>query len=105
MLSAIVTRTTGQKLADYLQPRMLDPMGIRDFHWDVSPEGVTPGGNGLSWSTADSLKLGMLYAQKGLWQGRQLLSPQWVAEASRKQVPDGPTAINGGWDPTANLMR
>jgi CubicO group peptidase (beta-lactamase class C family) len=90
MLSAIVTRTTGQRLADYLRPRMLEPMGIRDFHWDVSPEGVTPGGNGLSWSTADSLKLGMLYAQKGVWQGRQLLSPQWVAEASRKQVPDGP---------------
>jgi len=90
MLSAIVTRTTGQKLADYLRPRMLDPMGIRDFRWDVSPEGVTPGGNGLSWSAADSLKLGMLYAQKGVWQGRQLLSPQWIAEASRKQVPDGP---------------
>jgi CubicO group peptidase (beta-lactamase class C family) len=89
MLSAIVTRTTGQKLADYLRPRMLDPMGIRDFQWNVSPEGVTPGGNGLSWSTADSLKLGMLYAQKGAWQGRQLLSPQWVREASRKQVPDG----------------
>jgi CubicO group peptidase (beta-lactamase class C family) len=104
MLSAIVTKTTGQKLADYLRPRMLDPMGIRDFHWDVSPEGVTPGGNGLSWSTADSLKLGMLYAQKGVWQGRQLLSPQWVADASRKQVPDGPTAISGGWDPTANFM-
>jgi len=90
MLSAIVTRTTGQKLADYLRPRMLDPMGIRDFQWDVSPEGVTPGGNGLSWSTADSLKLGMLYAQKGVWQGKQLLSPHWIAEASRKQVTDGP---------------
>lgn len=90
MLSAIVTKTTGQKLADYIRPRMLDPMDIRDFQWDVSPEGVTPGGNGLSWSTADSLKLGMLYAQKGVWKGHRLLPPQWVAEASRKQVIDGP---------------
>ena len=90
MLSAIVTKTTGQKLADYLRPRMLDPMGIRDFQWDVSPEGVTPGGNGLSWTTADSLKLGMLYEQKGVWRGKQLLSPGWVAEASKKQFPDDP---------------
>ena len=90
MLSAIVTKTTSQKLADYLRPRMLEPMGIRDFQWDVSPEGVTPGGNGLSWSTADSLKLGMLYAQKGVWRGKQLLSAKWVSEASKKQVTDGP---------------
>jgi CubicO group peptidase (beta-lactamase class C family) len=90
MLSAIITKTTGQKLADYIRPRMLDPMGIRNFHWDVSPEGVTPGGNGLSWQTSDSLKLGMLYARRGAWNGQQLLSPQWITEASRQQVPDGP---------------
>lgn len=90
MLSAIVTKTTGQTLADYIRPRLLDPMGIRDFHWDISPDGVTPGGNGLSWRTADSLKLGMLYAQRGMWNGRQLLSPRWIAEASRQQMSDGP---------------
>jgi CubicO group peptidase (beta-lactamase class C family) len=90
MLSAIVTKTTGQKLADYLRPRILEPMGISDFQWDVSPEGVTPGGNGLSWTTADSLKLGMLYEQKGVWRGKQLLSPGWVAEASKRQFPDDP---------------
>lgn len=39
ILSAIVTKTTGQKLADYLRPRILEPIGIRDFQWDVSPEG------------------------------------------------------------------
>src|SRR5579863_5021528 len=51
MPSAIVTKNTGQKLADYLGARMLEPVGIRYFHWDVSPEGITPGGNGLSCST------------------------------------------------------
>ena len=90
MLSAIITKSTGQRLADYLRPRMLEPMGIRDLQWDVSPEGFTPGGNGLSWSTADSLKLGMLYAHKGVWRGKQLLSANWVAEASKKQVADSP---------------
>jgi CubicO group peptidase (beta-lactamase class C family) len=86
LLSAIVTKTTGLKLVDYLKPRLLDPMGITHFQWDVSPEGVTTGGNGLSWTTADSLKLGMLYSQKGVWNGRQLLPAHWVAEASCKQV-------------------
>lgn len=88
MLSAIVTKTTGMKLADYIRPKLLDPMGITDFQWDVSPEGVSPGGNGLSWTTADSLKLGMLYAQKGRWNGRQLLSAAWVEAASRHHSDD-----------------
>jgi CubicO group peptidase (beta-lactamase class C family) len=88
MLSAIVTKTTGMKLADYIKPRLLDPLGIKDFHWDVSPEGVTPGGNGLSWTTADSMKFGLLHAQKGKWQGKQLLSAEWVADATRFHTPD-----------------
>jgi CubicO group peptidase (beta-lactamase class C family) len=88
MLSAIVTKATGMKLADYIKPRLLDPLGIGDFHWDVSPEGVTPGGNGLSWTTADSMKLGLLHAQKGMWKGKRLLPAEWVADATSFQTAD-----------------
>ena len=66
MPSAIVTKNTGQKLADYLGARMLEPVGIRYFHWDVSPEGITPGGNGLSCSTM----VGRPGARKGGIEGR-----------------------------------
>lgn len=85
MLSAIVTRTTGQSMADYLKPRFLEPMGIRKLSWDSGPEGITTGGNGLSWTTDASLKLGALHAQKGRWNGRQLLSEQWVHAATTRQ--------------------
>ena len=85
MLSAIVTRTTGQAMADYLKPRFLEPMGIRKLSWDVGPEGISTGGNGLSWTTDASLKLGALHAQKGKWNGRQLLSEQWVRAATTRQ--------------------
>lgn len=86
MLSAIVTRTTGQSMADYLKPRFLEPMGIRNFSWDEGPEGITTGGNGLSWTTDASLKLGALHAQLGRWNGRQLLSEQWVRAATTRQA-------------------
>jgi CubicO group peptidase (beta-lactamase class C family) len=78
MLSAIVTRTTGQSTAQYLKPRMFDPMGIIGYEWDPGPEGISPGANGLSWKTADSLKLGILHAQNGQWNGKQLLTKEWV---------------------------
>ncbi len=78
MLSAIVTRTTGQSVADYLKPRFFDPLGISGYEWEPGPEGISPGANGLSWKTVDSLKLGILYAQGGQWNGRQVLPRAWV---------------------------
>ena len=89
MLSAIVTRLTGQTLRDYMEPRFFEPLGITGLSWDVGPGGINPGGNGLSWKTADSLKLGMLYAQKGRWDGRQILAADWVEAATRPQVAEG----------------
>jgi CubicO group peptidase (beta-lactamase class C family) len=78
MLSAIVTRTTGQSVADYLEPRLFAPLGIEGYQWPAGPEGISPGANGLSWKTADSVKLGILHARGGLWQGRQILPKAWT---------------------------
>jgi len=85
MLSAIITKTTGQRLRDYLEPRFFQPLGITDVHWDMGPENINPGANGLSWRTADIVKLCMLYAQQGRWNGRQLLPADWIAQATRRQ--------------------
>jgi hypothetical protein len=86
MLSAIVNRTTGQSMADYLRPRFFDPLKIDRWTWDTSPGGITPGGNGLSWNTAASLKLGALHAQLGTWNGNRVLSEKWVRAATSKQA-------------------
>jgi len=89
MLSAIVTRVTGQTLRDYMEPRFFAPLGITGLSWDIGPGGINPGGNGLSWKTSDSLKLGMLHAQQGRWNDTQILSPEWVQAATRAQVAEG----------------
>ena len=89
MLSAIVTRTTGEAVRDFLEPRMFKPLGITGLDWGASPNGISSGGNGLTWRTADSLKLGILHLNMGEWHGRQVLSRSWVEQATRSQVPDG----------------
>ncbi len=93
MLSAIITRTTGQSMADYLRPRLFTPLGIDRWAWDTSPGGISPGGNGLSWNTSASLKFAALHAQLGMWQGRRVLSESWVRAATSRQADgdeDGP---------------
>ena len=89
MLSAILTRTTGETLHAYLRPRLFAPLGIAGETWDLGPDGINSGGNGLTCSTVDMLKLGVLHAQQGLWQGRRLLSESWIGRATRAHSPGG----------------
>lgn len=86
MLSAIISKTTGQSMADYLTPRFMEPLGIDRWHWDTSPGGVSPGGNGLSWNTSASIKLGAVHASGGMWNGKRILSEDWVRAATTQQT-------------------
>jgi CubicO group peptidase (beta-lactamase class C family) len=87
MLSAIVHKVTGQDLMEYLKPRLFDPLGISGYDWEKSPEGLSTAGYGLRLAIEDIAKFGQLYLQKGLWKGKQLLSANWVAEATKRQGP------------------
>ena len=89
MLSAILTRATGQTLHDYLRPRLFEPLGILGETWDIGPDGINPGGNGLKCRTVDILKLGVLHAQRGVWNGRRILPESWVAAATRAHSDSG----------------
>lgn len=88
VLSAIVTKVTGQTSLEYLKPRLFEPLGIENPRWDASPEGNSLGGYGLYLCTEDIAKFGQLYLQKGKWKGRQLLPEKWVEQATSKQVPN-----------------
>ncbi len=82
MLSAIISKTTGQSAHDYLRPRLLEPMGVDDFAWDVGPENINPGGNGASCRTSDLLKLAILHLRGGVWNGQRLLPEDWIASVT-----------------------
>ena len=86
MLSAIVQKVTGEKVVDYLTPRLFNPLHISKPRWEESPQGINCGGWGLYLKTEDLAKMGQLLLQKGKWNGKQLIPAEWVAEMSKKQV-------------------
>jgi CubicO group peptidase (beta-lactamase class C family) len=88
VLSAIVTKVTGQTAMQYLKPRLFEPLGIENPEWKSSSEGNSIGGHGLYLCTEDIAKFGQLYLQKGKWNGKQLVPKNWVKQATRKQVPN-----------------
>ena len=98
MLSAIVQKATGQKVLDYLKPRLFDPLGIIDEDWETSPQDVNTGGWGLRLSTEDMAKFGQLLLQKGKWNGRQLVPRDWVEEATTMKILQDPAASQAARD-------
>ena len=82
VLSAIITEVTGETLMDYLTPRLFLPLEIHDAYWNTTPQGITEGGVGLHISCDDVAKFGLLYLNEGNWNGTQLLSPEWIKQAS-----------------------
>jgi len=97
MLSAIVQKVTGETVFDYLRPRLFEPLGIENPTWDASPQGITLGGVGLSIRTEDIARFGLLYLQKGKWNGKQLVPAAWVATATARQTSNGSDPTSD-WD-------
>jgi len=97
MLSAIVQHITGVTLVNYLRPRLFEPLGIENPTWETCPRGINTGGWGLSIKTDGIARFGQLYLQDGMWQGERILPEGWVAEATARQVSNGPNA-NIDWE-------
>jgi hypothetical protein len=96
MLSAIVQKLAGRTVLEYLEPRLFSPLGFGPHGWDSSPQGISTGGWGFMVTLEDIAKLGLLYLNKGNWQGKQLLSEAWVEEASS---PHADNSITPGATP------
>jgi CubicO group peptidase (beta-lactamase class C family) len=86
LLSAILTKITGRSALDYARDRLFSPLGISDVQWSSDPQGISNGGNGLSMLPRDMAKLGYLYLQNGLWDGREIISPSWIEKIRHASV-------------------
>ncbi|MFB9276391.1 serine hydrolase domain-containing protein [Cohnella cellulosilytica] len=94
LLSAILHRVTGVPLLEYLGPRLLEPLGIANATWETCPRGIAAGGWGLRVAVEDIAKFGLLYLQKGIWEGKRILPEGWAEEATSKQIDNGSDADN-----------
>jgi len=85
VLAIILTRVTGQKVRDFAMRRLFWPLGIFEVRW-FEQDGFSLGAFGLELTTRDAAKLGLLFLDRGRWAGRRIVSPEWIAEATRAQI-------------------
>jgi CubicO group peptidase (beta-lactamase class C family) len=85
VLAAIVERTSGQALVNFLMPRLFRPLGITQISWENAPSGISAGGMGLSVPTEGVARLGQMFLDKGIYDGRRILSEEYVNLATTKK--------------------
>ncbi|MBQ9886524.1 MAG: serine hydrolase [Lachnospiraceae bacterium] len=91
LAGVLVQRRCGCNLVSYLTPRLFNHLGIKCPTWEVDPLGYTFGAGGLMLTLSELHKFGLFYLNKGKWNGKQLLSPEWIEESTR-QYAEAPYA-------------
>lgn len=96
VLATLVERLSGETLLDYLRPRLLDPIGFsKDARCVKTPEGHMWGGSGLICRLRDMARIGQLCLQGGTWEGKQLISADYIREATSRQIDNAETGYCG----------
>ena len=86
MLSHILAKVTGMSIHEYLKPRLLEPLGIKDVVWEMDNDGIPMGNGGSHMRTSDLAKMGLFLLNKGKWNGKQLLNPEWIEAAATPHI-------------------
>jgi CubicO group peptidase (beta-lactamase class C family) len=82
VLSALITKKTGQSAFDFAKKELFEPLGIKSAKWGtVDAQGVTDGEAGLSLAPQDMARIGYLYLHNGMWDGKQIIPSSWVDRA------------------------
>jgi CubicO group peptidase (beta-lactamase class C family) len=89
LLGRVIERATNEKIDAFAEKHLFAPLGIRGSEWQYSPLGDAQTGGGLALRSRDLAKLGQLYLDGGMHDGRRLVSPEWInASTTPKAVVD-----------------
>lgn len=78
LLSAILTRATGTSTLAFARSALGQPLGVEFGGWTRDPQGVYLGGNEMAMRPRDMLRVGELFLNDGRYNGRQIVSSEWV---------------------------
>lgn len=81
LLSAIIQKTTGKTTLEFARKYLFNPLGISEVQWTYDQQNINHGGHGLSLTSRDMAKFGYLYLNNGTWNGKQIVSTDWVTKS------------------------
>jgi CubicO group peptidase (beta-lactamase class C family) len=88
LMAAVLKQATGQHAHKYAEAHLFGPLGIRDYHWKLTPTGHPDTEGGLYLEAEQLAKIGYLYLNRGMWNGRRVISEEWVNTSVVRHVND-----------------
>ena len=95
ILSAVLTRATGTSAREFARQHLFGPMGEEVGPWPADPRGYNYGGHGIGLTGRALIKTGRLFLDQGVYQGRRIVSADWVRESTATRW-DTNTAVPWG---------
>jgi CubicO group peptidase (beta-lactamase class C family) len=85
-LGSIITRASGLRIPEFTNKYLFEPLSIDEYKWPITnslgSQGLAMTGGGLHLTPRDMLKFGQLYANKGLWNGKRIISEKWINKST-----------------------
>lgn len=91
LVSGIIGKASGMRTDRYVAKALLNPLGIRRFHWDLDRAGQPQGLAGLHLLPRDLAKIGQLVLDDGVFEGKRVVSEEWITHATREPSEVQPT--------------
>jgi len=85
LLSGIIQRVSGKTEEAFAVEYLFNPLGIKNYQWEKHADGLTFGAFGLWLIPRDMAKIGKLMQQNGIWDGKQIVSAEWIAASTQLQ--------------------
>lgn len=103
-MGEIIKKTSGLRLDKFAEKYLFAPLHIKDYYWEVMPDGRIQAGGGLSLLPRDMAKLGELYLNEGEYMGKRIVSREWFERCSSRLTQcEGPEYWNH-WGPNKYLV-
>ncbi len=78
LIKEIISRSAGVPFRDFVEKNIFAKMNISPYHWDTYPDNNEPAWGGLSLTTRDMAKIGILMLKNGQWASQKVISEDWV---------------------------
>lgn len=95
LLSAILTKATGQSLAAFARAEIFSKIGIMDERWGQDPQRISSGGYNVYLTAREMAKFGLLYLNGGVAKGKQVVPAHWVDDSFRRHISPRPGSEYG----------
>lgn len=81
LLIRIISKAAGENAEEFFRKNLMGPLGFRQWSMAKCPMGYPIGGGGFYCRSDDAAKLGFTYAMGGVFEGKRIISEQWVKDA------------------------